>query len=497
MLLRIYFAFDRMAVSSEVCKNQSQEDGDFPKARQIFGLMGFLGFIAVFSMRSSMSIGIVKMVNHTAIPHINSASSDHTCPTKSNITTHQQKSEGEFIWDEPTQGIVLGSFFYGYVVTQIPAGRMAEIYGGKMIYGIGVLTCGIFTILTPFAARWNLLALLVVRFVAGLCEGVTYPAIHVMMSRWIPPLERSTFSAFAYCGAYMGHFISSPLVGWLCSMEFLDGWPLGFYVTGMFGLLWFGFWIWLVYDWPSTHPRISSKELTYIEKFVKLRQDEVEDEETNTPWFEIMTCLPLWAIVITQFGWLWVLCDLMLELPTYMHDILKFDIQSNATLSGLPSLAIFVIGYICSTLSELILKNTKISLINSYRLWNSIGMVIPALGLIGVTYVGCNGFWAMFMLAGLGGFTGATNASIQLNHIDLSPKYAGTLYAITSTIGCMSGFIAPYVRGWIISEENTLAQWRYVFYLPAGLILLGNLFYLKYVSTEEQSWSIGSKAVAN
>ena len=32
-------------------------------------------------------------------------------------------------WHESKQGIILGMFFYGYVLTQLPGGRLAEIVG--------------------------------------------------------------------------------------------------------------------------------------------------------------------------------------------------------------------------------------------------------------------------------------------------------------------------------------------------------------------------------
>ncbi|XP_055911749.1 sialin-like [Eupeodes corollae] len=505
-----------MAVFTEDFEDKSQEDGVFPKARHIFGLMGFLGFAVVYSMRVNLSIAIVTMVNQTTIPHhnINNSTADETCSTSStssastttsllspfsNISKHQSfEAEGEFDWDETTQGLVLGSFYYGYTLTQIPGGRMAEIYGGKMIYGIGVLTCAVFTLLTPLAARWNLTAMLAVRFIAGLCEGVTYPSIHVMLSHWIPPLERSTFSAMVYCGSYIGTFVSLPFAGWLCTLDFMDGWPLAFYIFGIFGIVWFGFWMYLVHEWPSTHPRISPSELAFIERSVKLTQSEshaasAAAEMEKTPWLSILTSLPLWAIVITQFAWSWSLFTLMTELPTYMDQILHFDVQSNSALSGLPFLTTYLMGVLCSRVAEWFLENTNISLVNSYRLWNSIAMVIPAFGLIGAAQVGCNGTWVMVMLAGLGAFSGAIYASIQLNHINLSPKYAGTMYGLTNTIGCMTGFLSPYVTGLIISGNNTLAQWRYVFYLAAALNFVGNLFYIRFVSTEEQSWSINSK----
>ena len=31
-------------------------------------------------------------------------------------------------------------FFYGYVLTQVPGGRMAELVGGKWLFGVGKIT---------------------------------------------------------------------------------------------------------------------------------------------------------------------------------------------------------------------------------------------------------------------------------------------------------------------------------------------------------------------
>lgn len=56
-----------------------------------------------------------------------------------------------------------------------------------------------------------------------------------------------------------------PLAGVLCDLEALGGgWPLAFYVPGIVGVVWFIGWVFLVYDTPETHPRISEEEKQYI-----------------------------------------------------------------------------------------------------------------------------------------------------------------------------------------------------------------------------------------
>lgn len=80
------------------------------------------------------------------------------------------QSAGEFIWDEKTQGIILGAFFLGYVTTNVPGGRMAEKMGGKLIYGLGVFLTAVLTVISPFAAYWGLIPFLVVRVAEGFTE---------------------------------------------------------------------------------------------------------------------------------------------------------------------------------------------------------------------------------------------------------------------------------------------------------------------------------------
>ena len=67
-------------------------------------------------------------------------------------------------------GWVLGAFFYGYLITQIPGGWLAERYGGKMVYGLGILMTAVLSLLTPLAASTSVWALVALRVLEGLFE---------------------------------------------------------------------------------------------------------------------------------------------------------------------------------------------------------------------------------------------------------------------------------------------------------------------------------------
>ena len=57
------------------------------------------------------------------------------------------------------------------MVTQIPGGILAERFGGKWVFGIGIPLTDLFCILSPVAARYEgVSALVAVRVLTGLAE---------------------------------------------------------------------------------------------------------------------------------------------------------------------------------------------------------------------------------------------------------------------------------------------------------------------------------------
>jgi len=67
-------------------------------------------------------------------------------------------------------GWVLAAFFYGYLLTQIPGGWLAQRVGGKWVFGVGVLMTSVFTVLTPLAAYTSVWLLVAVRILEGFFE---------------------------------------------------------------------------------------------------------------------------------------------------------------------------------------------------------------------------------------------------------------------------------------------------------------------------------------
>ncbi|CAL8367817.1 unnamed protein product [Gadus morhua 'NCC'] len=153
-------------------------------ARYGLALVSCYGFFVVYSLRVNLSVAMVDMINATE-PANHSAS---VCPSSQTVAGRNHTAR-VYDWDSETQGWILGSFFYGYILTQVPGGYLASRYGAKWLMGLGILSTVIFTLLTPLAADLGAGYLIAVRVLEGIGEGVTYPSMYAMWAAWAPPLR--------------------------------------------------------------------------------------------------------------------------------------------------------------------------------------------------------------------------------------------------------------------------------------------------------------------
>lgn len=454
--------------------------------RHVLGLMGFLGFANVYAMRVNLSVAIVAMVNSSAIPHVNATKLD-TCPnTADGNSTTGQTQDGEFAWDENEQALILGAFFWGYIVTNPIGGRLGEVVGGKIVFCVGVLVTSVLTLLTPVVARTSTMLFIVLRVVEGLGEGVTFPAMNSMLARWVPPFERSRASSSIYAGAQVGTVIAMPISGLLCQSSFLGGWPAVFYVFGALGVIWCVAWMVVIHNEPEKHPRIRLDELTYIQHSLNRSGT---SKVLTFPVASVLTSVPFWAIVCAHFAQNWGFYTLLTEMPTYMKNILHFDIAHNSLVSALPYLMMWLFGMALGQLADYLQTSGRLSTANTRRVFNSIGIYGPMVCLILVGYAGCNRTTAVALLCLGVGLNGSTFSGFINSHLDIAPNFAGTLMGLTNCVATIPGFVAPMVAGALINGRETVGQWKLVFWIAGIIYFVGNTIYIIFLSGEKQPWN--------
>lgn len=164
--------------------------------------MAFLGFMCEYMMRNLLSIAITQIAKKTFVNE--SIISGEVCPTDEDLFSEDDDAviiEGIYDWSEALQGIILSSFYWGYIVTHIPGGMLVEKFGGKLTLLAGIAATSVFTLLTPISITWGGSTILIVnRIVMGLCQGFIYASVFGLLSTWIPLRERTTLGVFVLSG---------------------------------------------------------------------------------------------------------------------------------------------------------------------------------------------------------------------------------------------------------------------------------------------------------
>ncbi|GIX75014.1 hypothetical protein CEXT_555731 [Caerostris extrusa] len=251
---------------------------------------------------------------------------DDTCDYSIERETNKVSPHGDYIWQPSMQGIILSAYFYGYVCTQVVGGRVAEIVGGKWVMGFSILIASLLTLVTPIAADISVIAVIVLRVLMGMIHGVCMPTAFALFGHWAPLEERSTLIALCVVGDNVGTILTMPLTGYLCEYGFAGGWPSVYYILGLVGCIWFVFWLCLAYNRPSDHPRISRREIDFIQKG---QIQMAEDQKLPVPWKKVLTSMPVWTVAIVSFCSAWGYTTLLTKLPTYLETVLHVPIQKS------------------------------------------------------------------------------------------------------------------------------------------------------------------------
>ncbi|RUS84902.1 hypothetical protein EGW08_007312, partial [Elysia chlorotica] len=165
--------------------------------RYIIAIMAFLGFANIYALRVNLSVALVAMTTNRSVVI--------------NGTLHTIAGP-EFDWSSHLKGQILASFFYGYIFTQLPGatslafwyqGQLAQVeehwspdhkvrrfkshtwkiylsvslscylanrFGGKYVFGGGVVATALLTLPTPLMTTWSPYMLIILRVLEGLFE---------------------------------------------------------------------------------------------------------------------------------------------------------------------------------------------------------------------------------------------------------------------------------------------------------------------------------------
>ncbi|XP_054157469.1 sialin-like [Oppia nitens] len=495
----------------------------FPSTRCYVAFISLMGTAIMYITRVNLNVAILAMVNTTqltesVIPSTNWTNSigldvtvisdELQCPGSqlNSVSTNQQLDTmpskplmvSEFYWSPPEQGIVLGSFFYGYIWPQIFAGRLAELYGAKYLILLSTLVSAVINLLTPVIVRTNFVLFITSRVLLGVCQAMLYPAFYALFARWIPDEEHSTFMPWLDAGITIGTVIASAGAGKMLDENMLGGWPSIFYISGLLALVWCVVWWLTITSTPDQHRWISEKELAFITKHTSRESNtnETAAAKRSVPWKRIFMSSAFLSTLIAKVTYGITFDFMTSKMPAYLQDVIHFPIDQNGYTYAFIMVGFAITLLTCGFMADWLIKSTSLSKTMVRKIFQTISGVGMAASLILLPSVGCDKplnitLLTICMLAY--GFTSGGDVPIVP---DMTEEFAGTVFAVMNTLCSFSGFVVPYFVGVLIDDNPySMRLWSYSFYLSAIIDIVGTVVFVMYASAEPQHWEVESYSV--
>ncbi|XP_076429155.1 sodium-dependent phosphate transport protein 1 isoform X2 [Peromyscus maniculatus bairdii] len=411
-----------------------------------YGLAIFLHFcnIVIMAQRVCLNLTMVAMVNSTEPPHLHNGSTLETLDDLKNPV---------YSWSLDIQGLILSSVMFGMITAQIPVGYLSGIYPMKRIIGSSLLLSSVLSLLIPPAAQVGATLVIVCRVLQGIAQGTVSTGQHGVWVKWAPPLERGRLTSMTLSG----------IIGCVLSLS----------------------WFLLFYDDPKDHPYMSTSEKDYITSSLN---QQVDLPRQSLPIKAMLKSLPLWAIIVNNFAFIWCNSFLVTYTPTFISTVIHVNIRENGLLSSLSYLFAYICGMVAGQLSDFFLSRKIFSVLTVRKLFTTLGIFCPVIFIMCLLYLSFDFYSTIIFLIFANSMLSFSFGGCLINALDIAPRYYGLIKAVSSLFGMTGGLISSTMAGLILNQDPENA-WHIIFFLMAGINVASLTFYLLFAKGEIQDWA--------
>lgn len=439
------------------------------------------------------------MTAHPVVPSSNNSRAVHYgCPVKSSNHTYSGPLSSivhevtvirskTYNWDQKTQGLLLGSFFWSYFLFMVPSGILAEKFGARWIISANMAGAAIISSLFPLIADYHYSFTAFSRFMLGALQSGFYPAAFGMFTKWFPLKERSFAFALIDIGAVLGSCLTYLGGGTMIENW---GWPSLFYVPAAAAMVMSVIFLTGVRSQPDDHPLVTEQEL----KKIRSMQTTGEGKKVTAPspaWFKIMTCPSVLATASFKFGSYLCATVIYLELPKYLSEVIHENITDNGSINAALNIIMMISLTVNGLLSEHMIQKGWMSRTTTRKVFSVFNGTLAPICLALIPVVGCNTTLLRILIclnAFLFGFTTGADGPIAS---EMTQNFPSILYALFNMVAMSTGFILPYFVGIILdSYEDPTSGWPLVFYIPAAICITSNIGYIMFAQAKRQNFDM-------
>uniref|UniRef100_A0A4W3IMT8 Voltage-gated purine nucleotide uniporter SLC17A9 n=1 Tax=Callorhinchus milii TaxID=7868 RepID=A0A4W3IMT8_CALMI len=366
----------------------------------------------------------------------------------------------QFKWDKKQSGIVLGSFFWGYTLTQIAGGYISDRLGGDKVLLLSAFAWGTVTILTPLLAYCSstpIFILTLSRFFMGLLQGVHFPSLASLFSCKVRQSERAFTSSTVCTGTQFGTLI----IGGAGSV-LLDrcGWQSVFYFSGLPTILWvYCMWEYLI-----------KGQGIYI-SLESLSNRLTNSQGNEVPWIKLFKKPSVWAVIVAHVCMASTFFCILSWIPTFFHD--SYPDSKGWIFNVVPWVVSIPLSLMGGLLSDHLI-NLGFNTAKVRKLMQMVAMGMSSIFIKLLCYSSSYYRSLLFVSAAVGLQTFSHSGS-SVNVQDLAPSCAGSLFGVMNTGGALAGVVLVYFAGYLI---ETTGSWPFVFNLVSIINMFGLSVYM-------------------
>jgi MFS family permease len=331
--------------------------------------------------------------------------------------------------DAGMMGIVLSSFFWFYLLMNIPAGSLADKFGAKRTLGWAASLWSICSALTGSATHYA--HVLLARIGVGMGEAASFPVNARIVSHQFLPAERGLATGFYSCGLRVGFAVTPLLMAYLISHW---SWRFAFYVTGLGSLLWVGLW-YVTYHEP---PRVAATA------------------QVRVPWLELLANRSVLGLVLCKFFQDYLFYLFVTWLPAYLIMERGFTLMKMGWYASLPWIAGAIAQPLVGWLSDwLIRRGVSITVSRKSII---ILMQLMAASVVVAGYV-ADPILAVWLLTLSVACESASTSVLWATCADVAPPAAaGAVAGIMNSAGALAGILAPALTGFLVKATGSFQQ---------------------------------------
>jgi MFS family permease len=354
-------------------------------------------------------------------------------------------------------GFAVGFFFWGYIILQIPAGRLAGVWSAKRVILIQLVLWSGAALSTAFVHTRG--ELIVNRFALGLAEGGVLTGTIVLIRAWFTREERARANTLFLMSLAIGPVIANPISG-LVLAHF--GWRMMFVVEALPALLWGAVWWWAIADHPGEARWLPGDEQRRLTAALAAERETVEAPAGH--WLATLAHPAVLLLALYNFAALMAEWGVNFWLPTVLKDT-GLSIVATGFLSAIP----YAVGAILMLVVAWSSDRTQ------ERKWHMIAATAGSgmfLILANVAPVGSTIGILLCLTLAVGSFHGRFGPFWTLPTEILPPAVAGVGIGLINGAGNLGGTVGPYFFGAVHTATGSFSLALFV----AGLsLILGSL----------------------